>query len=454
MEKSHPKVVYITAGAGGMYCGSCIRDNTLVTGLEELGWDILLLPLYTPIRVDGEDHSVDQVFFGGINVYLQQKIPLFRHLPTFFDRWLDNPSLIRRVASGAMSVSASELGDMTLSMVKGEHGYQKKEVKRLVHWLKELVKPDLICLTNLLVGGCIPALQRELGIPVLVTLQGDDVFLDELQEPWREDVLSEMRSLAAAADGFITFSDYYKERMVDLFEVSPEKFSITPLGAAVEEFDGVHESRNTREPGQVIGYFARLAPEKGFDLIIDAFVELASRLPQATLRVAGWLSDKDKKFYEEQLGKIEAAGLSDRFTHVEAPDGEAKRSFLEELDVFSVPTRFAEPKGLYLLEAFACGLPAVQPDQGIFPELIKASGGGELFRHEDASSLATQLEGLLLDPARAKAQGESAREWVVRSADRRAMARATGEVFEQFLSSKMEEQDVDKGRVEEKDSNP
>ncbi|MDB3941854.1 glycosyltransferase family 4 protein, partial [Verrucomicrobiales bacterium] len=367
--KSSPKVVYITAGAGGMYCGSCIRDNSLVSGLDELGWDTLLLPLYTPIRTDEEDHSVDQIFFGGINVYLQQKIPLFRHLPNFLDRWLDNPKLIKRVASKSISVSAADLGAMTLSMVKGEHGYQKKEVGRLVHWLKEVVKPDLICLTNLLVGGCIPALKRELGVPVLVTLQGDDVFLDELQEPWREQVLAEMKQLAAAADGFLTFSNFYQSRMSEILEIPAEKFSLTPLGVHGAEFSTVREKRAKRESGQTIGYFARLAPEKGFDVMVDAFIELAPRFPEATLRVAGWLSEKDNDFYAEQLAKIESVGLNGRFTHVEAPDGEAKLDFLSELDAFSVPARFVEPKGLYALEAIACGIPFVAPDRGIFPEL-------------------------------------------------------------------------------------
>ena len=132
-----------------MYCGSCIRDNSLAAGLGRLGWDVTLLPLYTPIRVDEDDNSVDQVFFGGLNVYLQQKIPFFRHLPAFVDRWLDNPKLIRRVASKAVNVSASELGDMTLSMVRGEHGHQAKEVKRLVHWLKESDVPQVSELTEL-----------------------------------------------------------------------------------------------------------------------------------------------------------------------------------------------------------------------------------------------------------------------------------------------------------------
>ena len=155
-------------------------------------------------------------------------------------------------------------------MVRGEHGHQAKEVKRLVHWLKEHGKPDLICLTNLLVGGSIPALKRELSIPVLVTLQGDDVFLDELPEPWRAQVLAEMKQLAAQADGFITFSSFYRKMMCEMLEVPEEKFDLTPLGVDVSEFDSVLNARSERERGKVIGYFARLSPEKGLHHIVDA----------------------------------------------------------------------------------------------------------------------------------------------------------------------------------------
>lgn len=425
-----------------MYCGSCIRDNSLVTGMEELGWDVLLLPLYTPIRVDDEDHSIDQVFFGGINVYLQQKIPLFRHLPAFLDRWLDNPRLIRRVSSRAMSVSAADLGAMTLSMVKGEHGYQRKEVKRLVEWLRDLVKPDLICLTNLLVGGSIPALKRELGVPVFVTLQGDDVFLDELTDPWRDQVLAEMRALAGQADGFLTFSEYYRDRMAELFEVPVDRFSLTPLGIPTSEFDSVAEAVAKRERGQVIGYFARLAPEKGFDVLIDAFLELADRYPDCELRVAGWLSEKDRDFYDTQLRKIEEAGLENRFRHVEAPDGAAKLEFLRGIDIFSVPARFVEPKGIYVLEAMACGLPVVAPGRGIFPELLDRSNGGILCEPEDSESLAKALGELLDDPERCSALGETGRKWVREHGNQEAMARETARVFEDALGKR---EDAERG---------
>src|SRR6185436_11285152 len=125
------RIAYITAGAGGMFCGSCLHDNTLVAALRELGHDALLIPTYTPIRTDEPDVSQSRVFFGGINVYLQQKVALFRHTPWLLDRLLDAPRLLRWVSRFAMKTSAHDLGDLTISILKGEHGYQRKEVAKL-----------------------------------------------------------------------------------------------------------------------------------------------------------------------------------------------------------------------------------------------------------------------------------------------------------------------------------
>ena len=432
MEETSPRVTYLTAGAGGMYCGSCIRDNALATELQALGWDVTLAPLYTPIRTDEKDHSIDQVFFGGINVYLQQKIPLFRRLPGFFDRFLDNPNLIRRVTARSMTVDAAQLGAMTLSMVKGEDGYQRREVKKLLHWLESAARPDLICLTNLLVGGSIPAIKRQLeGVPILVTLQGDDVFLDELIEPWKSKVLAVMRKLAVQADGFITFSEHYRDRMAALLEIDTNKFQITPLGIDTAAFEEVYEKRKEREPGSVIGYFARICPEKGFDVLVSAFLELAAESNDYRLLCGGWLSDKDRDFFEEQKEKIRRAGLAERFEYVGSPDEEGKKEFFQRIDIFSVPARFFEPKGLYVLEAFACGIPVIAPQRGVFCELIGASGGGELFEPEDPGELAAKLKSGIGPEA-----GKRARNWVVQFADRRAMAEATAKVFRNTLGER------------------
>jgi glycosyltransferase involved in cell wall biosynthesis len=197
----------------------------------------------------------------------------------------------------------------------------------------------------------------------------------------------------------------------------------------------VREKRAKRESGQTIGYFARLAPEKGFDVMVDAFIELAPRFPEATLRVAGWLSEKDNDFYAEQLAKIESVGLNDRFTHVEAPDGEAKLDFLSELDAFSVPARFVEPKGLYALEAIACGIPFVAPDRGIFPELVGQCGAGVLCEPENPKSLADSLGKLLEDREGVGRMAENGFEWLQENGSREAMAKATAEVFERVLAN-------------------
>src|SRR5262245_53620273 len=116
------RIAYVTSGAAGMFCGSCMRDNTLVTALCELGHDALLIPTYTPIRTDEADVSLPRVFYGGINVYLEQKSRIFRHTPRFVDWLLDRPSLIRLATRRTVNADYRELAELAVSMVRGEHG--------------------------------------------------------------------------------------------------------------------------------------------------------------------------------------------------------------------------------------------------------------------------------------------------------------------------------------------
>ena len=230
------RIVYITAGAANMYCGSCIHDNTLVRALSRRNIDVQLVPTYTPIRTDEEDVSIDQVFFGGINVFLQQRIPLFRYLPRFMDRFLDARWLLRWATSKGLEIDPRELGSLTVSMLRGTAGYQRKEVKRLCQWLKSSVNPGLINLTNMLIAGCVPAMKSRLGVPVLVTLQGDDIFLNQLVEPYRSQALKEIRRLAQQVDGFVVFSEYYADFLGDLLEIPAGKLHRVPLGLDTEDF--------------------------------------------------------------------------------------------------------------------------------------------------------------------------------------------------------------------------
>ena len=438
MKIEDARIVYLTAGAAGMYCGSCMCDNALAAELIRRGLDVTLVPLYTPIRTDEQDVSVETVFFGGINVYLQQKIPLFRHLPRFIDRWLDHPWIIRRLASRSVKVDARELGELTLSMVRGESGYQRKEVNKLVDWLKRESRPDLLVLTNLLIGGCIDAVRREIGVPVLVTLQGDDLFLDELADSHRGQVIDEMRRIAGQVDGFIVFSDFYARKMSRLLEVPIEKFHRTALGIDLSDFGELSDSDQLRrEDGdRVVGFFARLSPEKGFDDLVSAFIDVAGRpgFEDLRLKAGGWLAEKDREFFDLQRKRIEEAGLGARFEHIGSPEREEKLAFYESVTVFSVPSPYEEPKGMSVLEAMACGLPVVQPKHGAYVELLQNSGGGLGFAPGDAEALADQLAVLLQSAEMRQQLAAQGRRWVRENCGIDAMAESSAAVFAKFLA--------------------
>ena len=399
------RIAYLTAGAAGMYCGSCLHDNTLAAALVRLGVDIQLIPTYTPIRTDEQDVSVDFVFFGGINVYLQQKSALFRWLPSVLDRILDRPWLLRRATARSTAIDPKFLGDLAVSMLRGEHGYQRKEVRRLCRFLASDVQPNLVVLTNMLIGGCIPELKRTLGVPVLVTLQGDDAFLEYLPEPHKTRCFEQIRRLVRDVDGFLVHSRYYAEFMTGYFGIPPDKLHVVPLGIDTRDFaepESATEQDAASSRPPTIGYLARLAPEKGLHVLVDAFIELRRRpgMDNVQLRIAGWLGEQNRAYAESQFDKLRAAGLGDAFQYVGEVDRQGKTEFLRSLDILSVPTTQREPKGLFVLESLAAGVPVVLPDHGAFPELVASTGGGCLTPPNDPSALAATLAELLQDARR------------------------------------------------------
>ncbi len=296
-----------------MYCGSCMHDNTLARALTRLGVDVQLVPMYTPIRTDEDDVSGDRVFFGGINVYLQQRFPLFRFVPRLLDRFLDRPSLLRWATSRGIQTDARQLGALTVSMLRGAHGFQRKEVRRLCRLpVSRIRPPDVVVLTNALVAGCVPQLKSTLKCPVFVTLQGDDIFLDSLPEPYKSQALTQICQLSDDIDGFLVHSRYYADHMAQYLDLAPEKLHQVLLGIDVSDFgtgprgrqlrvsdrstetgplpslaDPRQENKLARNPGTAadgesaeprsrplqVGYLARIAPEKGLHILVDAFIQ-------------------------------------------------------------------------------------------------------------------------------------------------------------------------------------
>ncbi len=260
------RIAYITAGAAGMFCGSCMHDNTLVSALTAAGHDALLIPTYTPIRTDEADVSQKRVFFGGINVYLQEKFALFRHTPWVLDRLLDARRLLSWVSRFAVNTKYEDLGDLTVSMLQGEHGHQRKEVAKLVRWLRSEVKPEVVNLTNVLLSGMVHEIKRELGVPVLGTLQGDDIFLDALPEPQRGRALALIRDHCREIDGFLATSAFYADFMSGYFHIPREKINVVYPGLNLAGHGGPRPDRADKP--FTVGYFARVCPEKGFHNLI------------------------------------------------------------------------------------------------------------------------------------------------------------------------------------------
>lgn len=416
------RIVLLTPGAGNFHCGSCLRDHALVKGLRELGHDVSMLALYLPHVLDEPDQQPREVFFGGVNVYLQQKSRLFRHTPRWLDAWLDAPWLLRLAAQRAGMTQARELGELTLSMLRGEEGNQLKELTRLVEHLRIHDQPDLIILSNALLVGLARQLKQTLGVPLLCTLHGEDGFLDSLPDSHRQACWD---TLAARADDiacFVPVSRYYAQVMASRLKLPEQRVRVIHNGIDADQFP-LPKSASPSSPA--IGYLARFCPPKGLHMLVDAFILLKAtgRYPELQLHLAGAQTNADDAYVRQQQRKLADAKLTSCVRWRPNVDAAGKLAFLHGLSVLSVPATYGEAFGLYVLEALACGVPVVQPDSGAFGELLGHTGGGILCRPNDPPALALALAEVLDDSALRTRLGQQGQQAVREHFTHQRMAR-------------------------------
>lgn len=396
------KIAHLTAGAGNFHCGTCLRDHALVRALAELDHDCVMVPLYLPFVLESheKEHAGETIYLGGVNVYLQQKFKPMRRTPRWVDKLFDAAPLLRMAAKRAGMTSAAQLGDMTLSLLRGEHGPQRKEVDRLAAHLRADT-PDVIMLSNALLTGVARRLREATGAPIVCSLQGEDTFLDALPQPQRAQCWEELANRAADVDAFIAVSDYHRDLMCDRLNLARDQCHTVHNGIDLEGYTPSQPTAPT------IGYLARLCPYKGLHTLADAFLLLKQRMPEAQLRIAGAATAADESYIAEQRRKL--APVSDSVTIQTNVTLAQKQAFLRELSVLSVPATYGESFGLYVIEALACGVPVVQPDHAAFGELIAATGGGTLCKPDNAAALTDALEALLRDEDQRRALGERGR---------------------------------------------
>jgi glycosyltransferase involved in cell wall biosynthesis len=430
-----------------MYCGSCLRDNALAAELLKQGHDVTLVPIYTPTLTDEENVSEHKVFFGGISVYLEQHVPLFRHTPKVLDRLWDSEAALGFIARRSIAVDPQSLAELTISMLRGEDGYQRKELDNLIEWLRTEARPDVVNLPNCLLIALAGPIKRELNLPIYCTLQGEDLFIDGLGEPYRTQSLKLIRSNVEFVDGFLAVSDFYAKRMCSDLGIPESKMHVVPIGINMEGF----EKRERNETNQfVVGYFARVAPEKGLHVLAEAYHLLRQRTPDRRVRleIAGYLAPEHRDYLTEIERKLSDWGYGSEVSYRGVLDRPSKLAFLRGLDVLSVPATYDEPKGMSLLEAMASGVPVVQPRRGSFPEIVERTGGGHLVDHFDAESLARGLFALIESPSLAAELGERGFTGVREHYSVSVMARRAVEVFgsEQVNSEKIQNSAIEVAR--------
>jgi glycosyltransferase involved in cell wall biosynthesis len=437
-------IALLTPGTGSYHCGVCMRDNALAKELHRQGHRALLLPMYLPLTLDEAAASPDApIFFGGVSTYLREKFPLLRNMPRWLDRLLSARWILKLLAGRAAKTGGPEVAEMTLSMLRGEHGNQAGELRELVAWLKTAFNgapPDSVWLSTALQAGLARSLRAELNVPVVGFLQGEDTFLDGLGSRAPE-IWSLLAERMRDADVWVAPSQYFAGQMAARLRWNREEMErrmrVIPNGIALEDFEAEPEQprdANAAPGAPTIGYLARFVPGKGIGILVDAFIILKKRntIPGLRLRCAGSMTAGDARYVDTLRAKLADAGCAGDAEFLPNVSRAEKVRFLRSLDVFSVPAPTSEAFGLYAIEALAAGVPVVLPRAWAFPEIV-GDDCGVLFEpgknaESAALALADALAETLRDPARLRALGIAARARAREKFSLRGMAAAFAEL--------------------------
>ncbi len=422
------RIVMLTPGAGGtFYCENCLRDAGLIRALRKAGHDVEMSPLYLPmIGKDFEGLRTGPLFFGGVNVFLQQKLALFRRTPRWVDRLFDSRRLLRWAAGKAGATNPRDLGETTLSMLRGPSGRQAKELARLADYLADS-PPDVVYLSNALLIGLADEISSRTGAAVVVMCQDEDIFLDELPAPYCRQAWQQLSEQARRVDALVAVSQYYADRMCDRLSLSADRVQVVHSGIDIEAY---RPSKTPPRP-QAIGFIERFCPAMGLDILVEAFIKLkrTGRFDDLQLHASGGYTDADKPFVHSLRDRLERAGLAEQAKFNPNLDQSQRAEFLRGLSVLAAPTRHAEAFGLYVLEAMATGVPVVLPNRGAFCELVEATSGGLIYDGDDSEALAGTLEKILTDADLAGRLAHNGRQAV---AEKFTLARAAEQMLTIF----------------------
>ncbi len=413
----------IPGNGGGFYCENCIRDSTLLRALRLMGHDVVAIPMYLPLpAAEFGGYSIDHVFYGAVSLYLSQTL---RRLPRPLARLLDSPPALALAARLSASTRASGLADLTLAMLEGSGDFLRRELDALARWLSTEVRPDVIHLSDGLLLGMAGRLKAETGAPVVVSLQDEHTWIEDLPPDAAERAWGLLRRDAADADLFLPVSRWYGGWLSRKLGVGEERMRVVNVGIDV----GAYRPTPPENPPR-IGFLSRLSVRNGFPIAARAFAEL-SRMPgmeRVRFSACGGSTGDDAGMVRSVLKDLRRRGLGDRVDIRRGFSAPQRTTFLSGLSLLSVPAPAGEAFGTFLVEALASGVPVVEPRAGAFPEIVEGAGG-VITEVASPAELAAAMADLLTDRARAQALGEMGRRTVLSRYTMERMARGMAEAF-------------------------
>jgi len=429
------KIIQIVPGFGGtFYCGNCLRDSALVQSLRNEGHDALTVPMYLPLTMNGQNQPDGiQVFYGAVNIYLKQNYPWLRNMPGFMERFLNSRVVLSYAAHKAGSTRAKGLEEMTVSMLMGSEGNQQEELEELVGFLKR-EKPDIVHFSNALLLGMAARIREDVKVPVVYSLQDEDVWVDAMEDSYKEHTWELMAQKGEDVDGFVAVSHYYARMMQQRMRIPDEKIHVVHIGVNPAAYEPSPPANNP----PAIGYLSRMNEENGFEIFIDAFIKLKRNETFASLRLyaTGGMTGDDKSFIHKQMQKLKQANLIDQVDIQHEFQQERVSEFFRKITILSVPVLNGEAFGLYQIEALASGIPLVQPAVGAFPEIIEATQGGVTYQPNTSSALAAKLSEVLDSPSQLEKMSKAGVEAVSNHFNCKMLTRKMVEIYQQILDKK------------------
>ncbi len=407
------KVAYVIPGSGlKFYCQNCFRDNALIQSIASLGHDVVKVPMYLPSDLDSDGNIAHTpVFYGAINVYLKEKLPLYRHAPEWMESIFDSPALLGLASKKSSSTRPTGLEELTLSMLLGEKGHMASELDHLIQYLKKEVAPDVVHLSNALLLGLVHRIKNDLGAGVVCSLQDENEWVDLMDEHYQQQVWDLMAEKAADVDLFVTTSRFYSEKSQKQLKLPADRIRVVYGGMDLDRYEISTLPFNP----PVIGYLCRMSEYFGLGILVDAFLKLKKdrQFKDLKLHLTGGYTSDDKSFVNGMLKKIAEDGFTNDVIVFSEFCKESRIKFLKSLTLLSVPVPTGESFGAYQIEALAAGVPIVQPNVGCYPEIVEATQGGVLYEPNTGEKLADAIASLLSDQEKVRKLGEQGREVVL-----------------------------------------